>query len=317
MVSSSTVNGDASLINDVFSNYSTGTKAIDNNNVWKGKSKDNAVEQMNNFVEQFDEPISTQMSEFSSALDKYEEWKKKKEQVEEIDKELAKAHTEEAANIDFDGLRAKKRVLNEEIDALAKEIKTSLSTVRSKKLNVTTTDLSTSGSSLALGEFVNYYQGDYQQSYGYGKTIAQAGCGPTSMAMVLTYLTGETHDPVEMANWSLNNGHRIKNNGTAWTYFPAVSTAYGIECEQESVTKNNIINSLNDGKQIILNVGAGHFTKGGHYIVLKGLTEDGKVEVADPASRERSSQTWDISILTSEGKGMWTFDTDKTLGMEI
>ena len=161
------------------------------------------------------------------------------------------------------------------------------------------------------GEFVNYYQYNFHQSYGYGTTIASAGCGPTSMAMVLTYLLGETHDPVEIANWSLERGYHIKDNGTAWSFFPACAKAYGVECTQLSVTRENIINYLKAGKTIIMNVGPGHFTSGGHYIVLRGLTEDGKVIVADPASEKRSSQVWDIDVFLKEGKGMWAFDGGK------
>ena len=107
------------------------------------------------------------------------------------------------------------------------------------------------------GEFVNYYQYNFKQSYGYGTTIASAGCGPTSMAMVLTYLLGETHDPVELANWSLQRGYHIKDNGTAWSFFPACAKAYGVECTQLSVTRENIINYLKAGKTIIMNVGPG------------------------------------------------------------
>ena len=80
MVSSSTVSSDASLISDVFSNYTAGTDAINSNDVWSGKSKDNAVTQMTNFVEEYSEPISSQMSEFASACEKYSIWEDSKEE---------------------------------------------------------------------------------------------------------------------------------------------------------------------------------------------------------------------------------------------
>ena len=67
MISSSSVNGDASLVTDVFSNYKSGITAISNDSVWTGKSKNNAIDQMNNFVSEFSGPIATQLSEFSSA----------------------------------------------------------------------------------------------------------------------------------------------------------------------------------------------------------------------------------------------------------
>ena len=43
----------------------------------------------------------------------------------------------------------------------------------------------------------------------------------------------------------------------------------------------------------------GHFTSGGHFIVLRGV-KDGKIMVADPASRSRSEKLWDLSLIISE-----------------
>ena len=50
--------------------------------------------------------------------------------------------------------------------------------------------------------------------YGTSGTIGQAGCGPTSMAIVISTLTGEAHDPIELSNWSVANGHRCEGNGS-------------------------------------------------------------------------------------------------------
>jgi hypothetical protein len=157
------------------------------------------------------------------------------------------------------------------------------------------------------GDFVHYYQYNYKDSYGYGTTIASSGCGPTAMAMVLTKMTGKKVTPVDTANWSLNNGHRVKNNGTAWSFFGAIAPQYGISCQQMGVSKSNIIDNLKAGKMLIMSMGPGHFTKGGHYIVLRGITEDGRIIVADPNSETRSHQTWDVSVFLNEGKQIWAF----------
>ena len=157
------------------------------------------------------------------------------------------------------------------------------------------------------GEFVHYYQYNYKDSYGYGTTIASSGCGPTAMAMVLTKMTGKKVTPVDTANWSLANGHRVKNNGTAWSFFGAIAPQYGISCQQMGVSKSNIIDNLKAGKMLIMSMGPGHFTSGGHYIVLRGITEDGRIIVADPNSEKRSQQTWDVSVFLNEGKQIWAF----------
>ena len=49
-------------------------------------------------------------------------------------------------------------------------------------------------------------------------------------------------------------------------------------------------------------MGAGHFTNTGHFIVLRGVTDDGKILVADPVSYNRSTQEWDVSTILKEVK---------------
>lgn len=44
---------------------------------------------------------------------------------------------------------------------------------------------------------------------------------------------------------------------------------------------------------------AGHFTSSGHFIVLRGI-QDEQILVADPASRTRSEQSWELSIILNE-----------------
>jgi hypothetical protein len=44
----------------------------------------------------------------------------------------------------------------------------------------------------------------------------------------------------------------------------------------------------------------GHFTSGGHFIVLRGITAEGKILVADPASVKRSEQEWALSLIVNE-----------------
>lgn len=317
MVSSSTVESDASLVNDIFSNYNSGINAINNDKVWTGKSKTNALDQMNNFVSKYNSQISSQLSTFAGALEKYEDYQKKKDQLEETNQKIINLTTSRDSDQGvIINMKKSYKSLKNEIEDLAKDIKADIEKVESQRIALDSTKLD-ANSSYSLGDFVNYFQGDYQQSYGYGTTIANAGCGPTSMAMVATYLTGEKHDPVEVANWSLSRGYHIKDNGTAWAFFPAISQAYGLDCEQTGVSSSKIKDSLSNGKMIIMNVGPGTFTRGGHYIVLKGLTSDGKVIVADPASRQRTDKAYDMSVFLNEGKGMWSISTDKTSELEI
>ncbi|MEG0598433.1 MAG: papain-like cysteine protease family protein, partial [Oscillospiraceae bacterium] len=75
--------------------------------------------------------------------------------------------------------------------------------------------------------------------------------------------------------------------------------------------------ALSDGKLVVAIMSKGHFTNGGHFIVLRGMTSSGKILVADPASKSRSEQEWALSIIVSEasragavGGPFWAFSAD-------
>ena len=47
-------------------------------------------------------------------------------------------------------------------------------------------------------------------------------------------------------------------------------------------------------------MGPGHFTRNGHFIVLRGITLTGAILVADPNSVERSLTEWDAQLILDE-----------------
>ena len=156
-------------------------------------------------------------------------------------------------------------------------------------------------------EFVEYYKEDYaNDSYGNGTTIASAGSGPTAMAMVVATLTDKEITPVDAANWSLEHGYRCYGNGTYWTYFDAYAQENGLSCTQSNINGNSIMSSLQSGDPVIVAVGPGEYTDNGHFVVLTGLTDDGKVSIIDPNSRTKSSSTYDLDLFLREGTQQWT-----------
>ena len=63
------------------------------------------------------------------------------------------------------------------------------------------------------------------QPYG-TDNIGGYGCGPTSMAIVVSSLTDDTVDPVEMAQWSYENGYWCDNSGSYHALIPAAAEAW-------------------------------------------------------------------------------------------
>lgn len=149
--------------------------------------------------------------------------------------------------------------------------------------------------------------------YGTIRTIGISGCGPTSMAIVISTFTGKEVTPAETADWSYQNGYLVQGyeNGNPYamsshSLIPALAKEYGLT--STGISKNNntadaIYRELSKGKLIVAIMGPGHFTSGGHFIVLSGVTEDGKILVTDCASRQRTNQEWDIQTIINESKG--------------
>lgn len=148
-----------------------------------------------------------------------------------------------------------------------------------------------------------YNQGDEQykdKPYG-SDNIGGYGCGPTSMAMVVSSLTHETINPVQMAKWSYDHGYWAPGGGSYHSLIPDAAKAFGLFSEGcTSKEPQRIVDALSSGKLVVALMGRGHFTTGGHFIVLRGVTAEGKILVADPASKKRSDQEWDISIILNE-----------------
>ena len=130
--------------------------------------------------------------------------------------------------------------------------------------------------------------------------IGSSGCGPTAMAMVVSSLSGTIVDPVEMARWSYENGYWCKGSGSYHALIPAAANHWNLPVSGcTSSEPQRILDALSEGKLVVAIMAKGHFTKSGHFIVLRGV-EDGKIKVADPGSYNRSGQLWDLSIILNE-----------------
>ena len=158
--------------------------------------------------------------------------------------------------------------------------------------------------------FPLYNQLDYpNKRFGSG-TVATSGCGITSLAMVATYLTGHTYLPDELAGYfggyGENNVQRME---------------YGAKQMQLPIRKadniRQIFSAMKEGNIAILLMNhLSIFTESQHFIVLNGMTKDGKYLVAD--SYAPNYEKWDLKRGFEEGfeekdlllgyNGGWIFD---------
>lgn len=138
------------------------------------------------------------------------------------------------------------------------------------------------------------------EPYGQDK-IGTHGCGPASMSIVVSTLAGMNVDPAEMAAWSYENGYYCQGNGSYHSLIPKAAEHWGLSVDM-NLDDEEVADALAEGKLVVALMSKGHFTSSGHFIVLRGITPEGRVLVADPASLKRSSQEWELSLILEEAK---------------
>lgn len=145
--------------------------------------------------------------------------------------------------------------------------------------------------------------------YGSFGTIASSGCGPTALAMVVVGLTGRTDiSPATVGNWSVENGYRAVE-GSSWDLMTEGGEYFGLNVEVLSrKNPSRIVKELSEGHPIIASMQRGHFTQGGHFIVLRGVTNSGKILVNDSNSTENTNIEWDLAVIMNESSTLGGVD---------
>ena len=135
------------------------------------------------------------------------------------------------------------------------------------------------------------------------------GCGPTCITMVYCGLTGKTDiNPYDMAIYVRDRGYYIPGSGTVWDTMNVIPAEIGLTVIDVPFSADGIRETLRAGHPIICNVGPGDFTKVGHYILLAGVDDEGKIIVHDPNSPERTAKHWDVDVLISQIRNVWGYE---------
>ena len=135
--------------------------------------------------------------------------------------------------------------------------------------------------------------------------LANTGCGPTCLAMVGYYLTGDTNmTPDRIAKFAQWGGYYEKGHGSSWTLISEGGPELGLEVTELPLVEKKINNALEEGKPVILSLREGDFTSSGHYIVLTGVEEEG-YRVNDPNSRVNSQKLWTYEQLEGQIRNIW------------
>lgn len=167
-----------------------------------------------------------------------------------------------------------------------------------------------------------YNQGDYSDvEYCYGNTvgdnkatIANSGCLPTSIAMVVAATRDSLVTPTTVASNICTNykDYRIQGAGTDSGILTNNNflSGYGLTSTHvKDDYDNKIIEALNAGKIIIANVQGGEFnpSNGGHYIVLTEMIGE-EVSVYDPGNRLNTKSFPMETVTKNISNGIWIFE---------
>ena len=144
-------------------------------------------------------------------------------------------------------------------------------------------------------EYVCQYDGE-------PRSVATSGCSVVCLSMALYYLTEDAaQSPVTLFREACLLGF-YRGNGIQQAHIAELAEQHGVKAVRLGKKAANIRTALQKGYPLMASMGKGIFG-GGHYILLCGLTEDDRLVVNDPNSRERSERTYPLASVFYELDG--------------
>lgn len=173
-----------------------------------------------------------------------------------------------------------------------------------------TVPVETEAPKITIDAVPHYHQSEYPDiRYGNG-TVATSGSSVAALAMVATYMTDHVCTPADIA------GYAVQYGGSHYGRLEKVSDLMQIPWKR-ALNVNEALKAVREGKVAIALMGSRSvFPGGNHFIVLTGVTEDGKIRVLDPDDRDYSA--WGVGELLENGfpdgkliagyEGAWIYD---------
>lgn len=149
---------------------------------------------------------------------------------------------------------------------------------------------------------VYYNQADYPGEKIGGSTIQAAGCGPTSVAVCYSSLTGKKVSVPKMCKQAYENGWYYTGQGCTHDVVPGLSKMYGLNCDGLGYSYKAVKKALLAGHPVVALMGPGDFTDNGHFVVLTRMVGKDQVKIADVGSRVNTYKTWSLKKVVKQGK---------------
>lgn len=160
-----------------------------------------------------------------------------------------------------------------------------------------------------------YLQQDYPGTMYGGFELRTNGCGITSLAMLASYMADDELTPPEMCDRYGRYSHANGTDGMIFIYEPS---ALGFYLREKTYEPTVAKAALQEGQIVISLQHKGYWTRGGHYIVLEKITEEGLIQVRDSNlynygkihGHKDDLHTW--GSITGAGSAFWIFEDKVT-----
>jgi hypothetical protein len=157
--------------------------------------------------------------------------------------------------------------------------------------------------------FITYKQADSRwgkKNYNGSSSMATAGCGPTSCAMIAYAVDGKT-TPLDTMKYMQKHGYAVRNQGTKWAGIPACLKAFGVKDVQNVPNMAKCWELMKKGYVGIFLFRKGKrngvtWTSSGHYIAVTDYKyQNGKHYVYTRDSGGRNHTGWYAYETTMKG----------------
>ncbi len=160
-----------------------------------------------------------------------------------------------------------------------------------------------------------YLQQDYPKTMYGGFQIRTNGCGITTMSMLATYMTDTELTPPEMC---ARYGNYSFKNGTDGRIFQLESPVLGFYCKEKTYDPLTAKKALEDGYPVVSLQHEGYWTRGGHYLLVEKMNEDGTVQVRDSNIYNYGKldghdvDKFEWKLIPANGSAFWIFEKKVT-----
>ena len=123
-----------------------------------------------------------------------------------------------------------------------------------------------------------YFQQDYGDSKYGNFSLRTYGCGITTISMLTSYMKDEEYTPPYMG---IKFGKYCSENGTAYTLMSEAPAAMDYYSIRQTNSWSEAKAALAEGYFVITLQHGGYWTRGGHYLLITSIDEEGHITVRD------------------------------------